>query len=78
MSRGLVHRTTDAQDRRRSILSLTDRGRAIYERIVPMAREREARILSALSKAEADALMASLVRLQASATTFDDGGPDID
>ncbi len=78
VSRGLVHRTTDAQDRRRSILSLTDRGRAIYERIVPMAREREARILSALSKAEADALMASLVRLQASATTFDDGGPDID
>ena len=48
------------------------------ERIVPMSRERVARILSALSKGEADALMASLVRLQASATTFDDIGPDID
>lgn len=76
VSRGLVDRTTDPDDRRRSVLTLTAQGRAIYNRIVPLAREREAQILSALSKAETDALMVSLLRLQASAGAFDMGATD--
>lgn len=76
VARGLVDRTTDPDDRRRSALTLTAQGRSIYDRIVPLAREREAQILSALSRAEADALMAALQRLQTSAGAFDVGGAD--
>lgn len=70
-SRGLVDRSIDPDDRRRLLLTLTAQGRAIHDRIVPLAREREAQILSALSEAEADALMTALLRLQSSAEAFD-------
>ncbi len=71
VSRGLVDRDVDRHDRRRSVLTLTPRGRAIHDRIVPLAREREALILSTLSKTEIQGLMGALARLQETAGAFD-------
>ncbi len=78
VSRGLVDRGVDRNDRRRSALTLTPRGRAIHDRIVPLARDREAQILSTLSKEEGDGLLDALTRLQVAATAFDAGHAEAD
>jgi len=60
-----VQSEPDAQDRRVTRLSLTPRGRAIYEEIVPLALHLEAVLLSALSaeeKAQLDRLLEKLSR----------------
>lgn len=46
---GLVARTTDPVDRRRSALAMTDAGWAMHARMVPLARALEAEVLSSLS-----------------------------
>jgi DNA-binding MarR family transcriptional regulator len=78
VSRGLVDRGVDRSDRRRSALTLTPRGRAIHDRIVPLARDREAQILSTLSKEEGDGLLDALSRLQEAAAAFDAGQSEAD
>ncbi len=78
VSRGLVDRDVDRHDRRRSVLTLTPRGRAIHDRIVPLAREREALILSTLSKTEIQGLMGALARLQETAGAFDTSESEAD
>lgn len=50
----LVSQHQDIEDRRRSVLRLTDRGEAIYRDIVPAARSREADLLAALTETERD------------------------
>lgn len=60
-----VQREFDAQDRRITRLSLTAKGRAIYEEIVPLALHLEAVLLSALSaeeKSQLDRLLEKLSR----------------
>lgn len=52
MKRGLVERATDRADRRRASLRLSARGRAMHDRIVPLALEYEERLYSALSAEE--------------------------
>ena len=64
---GLLHRTTDECDRRRSVLRLSRRGREVHDRIVPIARQREARILEVLSPDESAQLDRLLSKLQARA-----------
>lgn len=49
---GRLRRTTDRGDRRRSVLTLTAKGLAVHDRIVPLARAAEARLLHALTPAE--------------------------
>ena len=78
VSRGLVDRGVDRRDRRRSVLTLTPRGRAIHDRIVPLALDREAQILSTLSREEGDGLLDALARLQAAAATFNPGESEAD
>ena len=56
LERGLIQRKLSKEDRRRSELRLTADGRDIYARIVPRARAREARLLEALSREEAEKL----------------------
>ncbi len=60
-----VQRHYDVQDRRITRLSLTAKGRAIYDEIVPLALHLEAVLLSALSaeeKAQLDKLLEKLAR----------------
>ena len=47
-----LRRATAAEDRRRSILSLSDRGMAVYREVVPFALEYESALLAALRPAE--------------------------
>jgi DNA-binding MarR family transcriptional regulator len=51
-SGGRVRRTQATRDRRRSVLTLTTRGRSVYRRIVPLALAYEQRLLEALSADE--------------------------
>lgn len=73
--RGLVHRATAPDDRRRSVLALTGRGAGVYRRIVPLAREYERRLLAVLNEAERadlDRLLDKLTR-QAGRLRDEDG-----
>ena len=70
-SRGLVHRATDADDRRRSVLSLTAHGRSTHDRIVPRAKAREAEMLAVLTPEEVAVLLDTLQRLQEHATELE-------
>lgn len=64
MSRaGLLARHRDRADRRRQQLALSDRGRAIYSEIVPVARAVEAKIFASLEPADRGALDRLLVKL---------------
>lgn len=65
---GLVDRQIDSQDRRRSVLSLTPRGRAIHDHVVPLALDRQEQVLAGLSEAEREQLSALLDKLLANAT----------
>lgn len=64
---GLVQRTTDRDDRRRSELRLAPRGIAIYRQIAPLALEVEAELLAALNKEECSMLDRLLAKLQSRA-----------
>lgn len=60
---GRLKRATDRGDRRRSVLTLTAKGQAVHDRIVPLARAAETRLLHSLSAAErrqVDVLVAKL------------------
>jgi DNA-binding MarR family transcriptional regulator len=61
---GRIRRAMAASDRRRSVLTLTPRGRAAYARIVPLALEYERRLLAEFSIPERGKLDAMLARLQ--------------
>ncbi len=72
--RRLVVRRADPHDRRRAVLRLGAGGRATHDRIVPLARAREARLLDALSPDERAALDRLLAKLQARANELADEG----
>jgi len=63
MASGLIERNISAEDRRRSSLSLTKEGNAIYVEITPLAHSTEARLLETLTaeeKAQLDHLLSKL------------------
>jgi DNA-binding MarR family transcriptional regulator len=60
---GRVRRATAAGDRRRSVLSLTERGWSVYRRIVPLALAYERRLLAELSPDEQAQFETLLARL---------------
>ena len=61
--RKLVAQQQDRDDKRRSSLRLTVKGRDIYREIVPLARAREAELLACLSAAELEQLDRSIGKL---------------
>jgi len=60
---GRVRRTTHGDDRRRSVLELTARGRKVYEQVAPMALRHEQRLLAHLDTQERDWLDRILTKL---------------
>lgn len=59
----LVSRRTDAADRRRVVLSLTNKGETVYNEILPLSYAADRALLSALSDREACVLRALMRRL---------------
>lgn len=62
-----VQRVVDASDGRVARLSLTAKGRAIYDDVAPLALELEAKLLEALSPAERTSLDKIMAKLNAQA-----------
>lgn len=62
--RGLLERTADAFDARRTMLRLSLKGRALYRRIVPLAAARERALLAELTAPERRQLGRLLARLR--------------
>lgn len=52
LRRGLIERTTDSSDRRRAALELSNTGRSLHARIVPIALDYEERLYQALTAEE--------------------------
>ncbi len=64
LSKGYVKREIHAEDRRRSMLTLSASGRSVYKRVVPVARGFEDQLLTAVSSRERKVLEDLLTRLQ--------------
>lgn len=52
LERGLIQRDTHGDDRRRSVLALSEVGYSVYDEVAPMTLECERRLLSELSEDE--------------------------
>lgn len=61
---GRIQRDIDGDDRRKSVLRLTDAGRAVYEDVAPKALAYEQRLLGALRSDERQALDRLLARME--------------
>lgn len=65
VERGLIVRSTDDDDRRRSVLALSARGKRIHTQIAPLALEMEHKLLAGLSREEKQMLDTLLDKLAA-------------
>jgi len=73
---GLISRSTDDEDRRRSRLELTERGRAVYREIVPAALKFEEELLRSFSTDEVMILDQLITRLTEAARELQHNGGD--
>jgi DNA-binding MarR family transcriptional regulator len=76
VARGLLKQAQDPQDGRGRLLSLTRKGVAVHQGVVPLARELEASVAAGLSRSEWMALQKALVKLNAHVQEVE--GPDSD
>lgn len=65
IDRGLVDRVFDSNDRRRSILSLSEAGQQVYDEVAPLALKLEASLLQSLDGEERATLWRLLDKLDA-------------
>jgi len=72
ISKGLVLRTLDKLDKRKSSLKLSRKGLQLYEKIVPIALERERQLLTVLNRQEKTQLDAILAKLEKRAAALND------
>lgn len=72
LARGLLQRETHGDDRRRSVLALSEAGYRIYDEVAPLALECERRLLAHLSTEEHATLDALIDRL------MDEGLPHLE
>lgn len=63
--KGFVNRAPDPDDKRVSALALSDRGRALFDRVAALALDYEADLLSTLEPDEAAAFRSVLEKLEA-------------
>lgn len=75
---GLVVRTTDPHDGRRSVLRLSPKGRQVHDEVIPVAQSYEARLLDALSREARAAFEESLDRLLEKACELEAAVPELD
>jgi len=75
-SKGYLHRRTDPQDNRASFLSLTGRGKTLYQQIVPLALAWEKDFLDVLNDAEQRDLRRILAKLESRLSELDDSATD--
>ena len=64
LTANLLDREFAVEDKRRSILKLTNKGTQIYQQIVPLAKSYEERLLSQLSDTEINEFMKLLTKLR--------------
>ena len=64
VAQGLLTATPHVLDRRESLLSLTAKGRRLYQKLVPLALAREQELFSCLDADELRAFLAALRRLE--------------
>ena len=72
---GHIRSQVDSTDARRYTVSLTDSGKALHERVLKVALERERRLLSGLSASEVDTLVELLGRLHSQVTHVNEYDP---
>jgi DNA-binding MarR family transcriptional regulator len=63
LERGLLHRETHGDDRRRSVLELSESGRQVYAEVAPLALSYERELLAPLSEEERVQFLDMLARL---------------
>ena len=68
LSRHLVNRDVDEEDRRRSILRLSGTGLSVYDEVMPIARNYEAELLADLTVEELEAFNDMIDKLMEKAT----------
>jgi DNA-binding MarR family transcriptional regulator len=66
LERGLVSRDIHGDDRRRSVLALSEKGRDLHDTVAPLVLECERRLLSVLDESEVAQLHALMQRLAGS------------
>ncbi|MCW8127153.1 MarR family winged helix-turn-helix transcriptional regulator [Microbulbifer halophilus] len=69
-----ISRSEDPSDRRRQVLNLTELGREVYERIVPLAQQYENDLMSSLSPEERQQLDSIIEKLMDRAQAWADRG----
>jgi len=72
LDRGLVSREIDGEDRRRSVLDLSEFGIELHDQIAPVAAELEASLFEDLTEDEKQVFEKAIRMLQAKATDFTD------
>ena len=71
LKRHLISRDVDERDRRRSILRLSETGLSVYDEVMPIARDYEAKLLSDLSAEELEAFNDMIDRLMEKAARIE-------
>ncbi len=69
--KGFVNRAPDPDDKRVSVLALSDHGRALFDRVAAMALEFEDDLLSTLDSEELSAFRSALSKLELQANAED-------
>ena len=71
LKRHLINRDVDERDRRRSILRLSETGLSVYDEVMPIARDYEAKLLSDLSAGELETFNDMIDRLMEKAARIE-------
>lgn len=71
LKRHLINRDVDEKDRRRSILRLSETGLSVYDEVMPIARDYEAKLLSDLSAGELETFNDMIDRLMEKAARIE-------
>ena len=78
VARGLLRQAPDPQDGRGRKLTLSRKGEAVHQGVVPLARELEATLSASLSRTEWAALQKALARLDAHVHEIEGPNPGSD